>query len=123
MEAVKEREITAKKRSAGRPKKVIKRDRILMVRLTLNELMIFRVRAREAGISISEWLRQAAREGKVTPRLSPQEMQWFRDLSGIANNLNQLTRLAHTKGLISFSSDIRNIAEQTSLIMEKLIKK
>lgn len=51
----------------------------------------------------SGWFRTAAKSARVVPRLKPEEMQLLRMLSGLANNLNQLTKLAHVGGIISIA--------------------
>lgn len=121
METGKEREDTTKKRKPGRPKKPIKKDSLLMVRLTPTELMLIQGKAREAGLKVSEWFRQAARTAAIVPRLSAVEMGWLRDLSGLANNLNQLTKLAHQQGLISLTTAVRKIAGEVDQLMAKLM--
>jgi len=50
---------------------------------------------------ISDWFRSAALKAKVIARLSAEEKQIHQVLAGMANNLNQLTKLAHVKGLLS----------------------
>lgn len=42
---------------------------------------------------------QGGKECEVFPRFTPEESGWFRTLSGMANNLNQLTQLALVEDL------------------------
>ena len=120
METVKEREQDADKRRAGRPQKTIKRNKFLMVRLTTAEYLMIKSRAEHAGLKPSQWFRKAARSAKVTPRFSQEEMKLLRSLTGQANNLNQLTKMAHAQGLISLTATLRNHLEQTDLLITKL---
>lgn len=122
MDTVKERESTAKKKKGGRPQKVIKKSTMLMVRLSPLERIIITNKAQEAGMNPSEWFRLAARRAKVVPRLSKEEAGWLRSLSGLSNNLNQLTRLAHTTGMVNLASDCRRLMEQVALFIEKLMR-
>ena len=110
----------AGKRRPGRPAKAVRKSETLMVRVTLPELMAIREKARLAGVTTSEWFRRAAREAQVVPRLSPEEMGYLRSLSGLANNLNQLTKLAHTSGLLGISVACRRLLEETGSLMDKL---
>ncbi|MCX2432843.1 plasmid mobilization protein [Pedobacter sp. GR22-10] len=82
-----------KKRVPGRPKKAISRSDLLMIRLTPTEKQLIAQRAKNAGLKPSEWFRRAAKSARVFPRFTPEESRWFRMLSGMANNLNQLTHL------------------------------
>lgn len=110
---------TVKKRAPGRPKKGIKRSGMLMVRLTPTERLLIEDKSRKAGMKPSEWFRKSAKNAKVTPCFSTEETGWLRMLAGLANNLNQLTRLAHIQGLLSLSGKCR---EMLKLINEVLTK-
>lgn len=111
----------AGKKRGGRPKKEIKRSEVLKVRLTRAERMIIENRAEKAGVNTSEWFRQAARTGRVVARFSPEEMGWLRGLSGLCNNLNQLTKLAHSQGLITLTGDLRALLTKINVVIEKLM--
>ena len=117
---VKKEENATKRRSRGRPNKAVTRSISLVVRITPTERMLIAGRAREAGIRISDWFRQAARSATVMPRLSKEEATYLRTLSGMANNLNQLTKLAHTAGLVSLLADLRKLLNMTEELMERI---
>lgn len=102
---------TAKKHKGGRPEKVIKKDATLVVRMTQTERMLIAGKAREAGMSASEWFRKAAKTAKVVARFSPEDAAVLRTLSGLANNLNQLTKLAHQEGLLSVQRRCRELMD------------
>jgi len=102
-ETVKKRAIDRPKHKGGAPKKNIKRENHVMVRLTATEHFLIRTKAREAGMRISDWFRAAAKNAVVVARLKPEEIQVLRMLAGIANNLNQLVKMAHTGGLLSLA--------------------
>jgi hypothetical protein len=58
-----------------------------------------RQRASEAGISMSDYLRQAVVSARIVPRLSRQDSATLSKLAGEANNVNQLVHRAHKYGL------------------------
>jgi len=89
------------KHKGGRPKIAIKREAFIRVRLTATEHFVIAGRAKDAGMKISDWFRSAARAARVIARLKPEDLQIMRMLTGMANNLNQLTKLAHRDGLLS----------------------
>lgn len=112
----------AKKARGGRPKKVIKRDAVLVVRLTQIERMLIAGRAREAGMSPSEWFRKSAKTAKVMARFSAEDAAILRMLSGMANNLNQLTKLAHQEGLLSVQRRCRELMDGIDETLKSLGK-
>lgn len=109
-----------KARTPGRPKKTIRRSDFLMVRLTPTEKILIEGRAKNAGLKPSEWFRRAAKNARVFPRFTPEETGWFRMLAGVANNLNQLTHLAHVAGLFTLAMKCQNILKQVGELITKL---
>jgi ketol-acid reductoisomerase len=91
------------KHKGGRPKVKIKRETHVKVRLTATERFLMAAKAKDAGMHLSNWIRAAARTAKVVARLKPEDLQIMRMLAGMANNLNQLTKLAHTYGLLTIA--------------------
>ena len=55
-------------------------------------------RSRQANLTLAEFLRVSAFETTITARHSAEETAVIRSLTGMANNLNQLTRLSHQAG-------------------------
>ncbi|SFS60912.1 MobC family plasmid mobilization relaxosome protein [Sphingobacterium wenxiniae] len=104
----------------GRPKKAITRSVSLVVRLTPTERLAISGRARNAGMRISDWFRQSAKTSVIKPRLSKEEAGHLRNLSGIANNLNQLTKLAHTGGLVTIMADLRRVLGELERLMDRM---
>ena len=116
----KEKGTDLKKRTRGRPKKAITRSVSLVVRLTPTERLAFSGRARNAGMRISDWFRQSAKTSVIKPILSKEEASHLRTLSGMANNLNQLTKLAHTGGFVTIMADLRRVLGEVERLMERM---
>jgi len=110
----------SKKRLPGRPKKTVKKSDMLMVRMTPTERMLIESKSKAAGLKPSEWCRKAAKGAKVIPRFSAEEVGWFRALSGLSNNLNQLTHLAHVSGLFSLGIKCRALLVQIESLLTKI---
>jgi uncharacterized protein (DUF1778 family) len=68
------------------------KDQRIELRLTADEKKIIEEKAQQAGIGVSDYLRQVALGIEVNQLLSKDQ---HRTLVGLANNLNQLTRFAH----------------------------
>lgn len=96
-----------KKKKGGRPLKPVKKNNNLVVRMTETERLLIAGKAREAGMKLSEWFRLAAKRARVVARLSPGDVAILRMLTGLANNLNQIARLAHREGLLSVQRKCR----------------
>ena len=104
----------------GRPPKKVKRESQLMVRLTETERFLIETKAREAGMKPSAWFRQAAKKARVIARLNPEDAGLLRMLAGMANNLNQLTHLAHTEGLLFVQKKCRELLSDIDDVLKRL---
>ena len=71
----------------ARTKKLIKRIYIVKLRLTMLEKQVIMTRAKQAGTTLSEFIRKKSLDHRVLPRLNEEEVQWLRKLIGMANNL------------------------------------
>lgn len=109
-----EKENTGKNRG-GRPRKTGNRAINFSIRFTNPERFVLKEKAKLAGITLSNYIRQAALTGKIFSKISPKEQALLRSLSGIAGNLNQLTKASHkegfTKNAFHFSNLLKGIEE------------
>jgi len=79
----------------ARPKKAAKEKRSANfppVRVTEAELIHVQDQAGMAGLSVSDYLRQRALSGKVTPRRTPAQASLLVELNRVGVNLNQIAR-------------------------------
>ena len=88
------------KGKGGRPLKKVKKENVMRVRLSDAEKFLITEKAKKAGMKPSEWFRSSAKKAIILARISPEDLALFRVLTGMANNLNQLTKQAHQVGLI-----------------------
>ena len=83
---------TERNNKGGRPPKSTT-DKLkyrVTVKLATPDYYTLKSRARSAGISASEYLRECFRKGYVRQRLTAEHSDYIRKLCGMANNLNQL---------------------------------
>lgn len=97
------------KHKGGRPKVKVRRETHVKVRLTATERFMISARAKDAGMRLSDWIRAAAKAAKVVARLKPEDLQIMRMLAGLANNLNQLTKIAHRDGIFTIAIKCGNL--------------
>lgn len=109
-----------RKNKGGRPKAKVRRDKILRIRISTSELFIIRSKARDAGMHISTWIRQASRSARIIPRWTAEQMQLLRVLSGIANNLNQLARQANSGKLLFIAQKCESVLDEIDQTLKLL---
>jgi uncharacterized protein YmfQ (DUF2313 family) len=107
------------KHKGGRPKMPVKKESATGVRFTKSEYFIIKHKAQKAGLKVSAYIRSMAIYGKVMQRLNEEERQFVRQLVGISNNLNQLTKKAHQAGIQTIKI---NLEQYTNTIDELLLQ-
>lgn len=92
---------TENKKPGGRPKLASYQKRTRCFRIMFNEsdYIYIQSKAKQAGLSVNEFCHQAAMGCEVNQRISPEMASAIRDLSGIANNVNQIAHQMHIHGL------------------------
>lgn len=85
--------------SEGRRKKYL-----LSLRLDAEHYFKLKSLIRTSGHGTAKVLRQLIAAGRVRERLRREHLDFMSQLKGMARNLNQLTRLAHTKGFTGIVS-------------------
>jgi Bacterial mobilisation protein (MobC) len=99
-------------------KKVIdKRVMRLTVRFTRDEIVKINNWSLATGHSLAYFVRLRTLNFELRPRLTPEEVNIFRKLTGISNNLNQIAKLGHV------GDDIRLEVGQTLNIINQAIEK
>ena len=112
--------VRAKKKPVGRPAKIIKKEIRTAIRWSKTEYFIVRQKAAKAGIKVSAYIRKIAIEGMVTNRLSEEERQFVRQLIGMSNNLNQLTRNSHQQGMLKITLHFESFRNEIDTLLKKL---
>ena len=112
--------VRMKKKKGGRPTKALKRELRITARFSKLEHYILQQKAGKAGINVSEFLRQAAITVMVTARLTEEERHIIRQLIGMANNLNQMAKVANKEGMGSIRLLLEGCLLQVNGIINKL---
>jgi hypothetical protein len=108
------------KNKGGGPKKRVRRDLIMRIRMTATERFYIDSKAKTAGMRSSSWIRAAAKSAKIVPRLTNEERRILWMLAELANNLNQLTKLAHQLGLLTVARDCSKILNEIDVTLKHL---
>lgn len=112
--------VRVKGKKAGRPTKDIKKEIKICIRYSRHDLFIVREKAANAGLKLSAYLRKVSMETKVIPRLTEEERQFVKQLIGMANNLNQLTKACHQEGILSAMLDFERYRSGIDGLLRKL---
>ena len=83
------------KNKGGRPKKVVKRDQLMAIKCTLYERKVIEARAKNANLSVSEYLREIGLTGKTDRRnkaLPKEVLSLTATLNHLAANINQIAK-------------------------------
>ncbi|MEO7120022.1 MAG: plasmid mobilization relaxosome protein MobC [Ginsengibacter sp.] len=109
--------------TGGRPKKAVRKEIIKGIRFTKAEYFIVKEKAAKTGTNVGNYIRQVVIHGKIISRLDLEERNYVRQLTGMANNLNQLTKKAHQEDLLSVVIFLDKYKNLVSDILEKMIGK
>lgn len=96
------------------------KDKVISTRISGIEHLALKKRAKDAGVSLSKFVRSILLTGKVVQRISKSDAEVLRKLSGEANNLNQLARVANRDGFKNVASDIIKLRDIIIAIINQL---
>lgn len=110
------------KNKGGRPKKSLGEKKTYRINLKLGteEYYSLLSKVKKAGITKSEFIRSCLKKGYIKERLSSEIVGYIRDISGMANNLNQLARQANAQGYTAVREQISQFAERFDNLLNKL---
>ena len=109
-----------KEHGGGRPRKPVRRESVTGVRFTKAEYFVVKQKAAMSGLGITVYIRQMALQGQVIARMNEEERQFVRQLVGMTNNMNQLTKKAHQEGLLIAMLFFENYRNQLDVLLQKL---
>ena len=112
--------VSKRKKKAGRPTKAVKKEIRASIRFTRPEYFIIKEKAAKAGLNAAAYLRQVAIYANVKARLTEEDRHFVRQLVGLANNINQLTKLSHQEGLLSVIRHFESYRRQIDALLKKL---
>ena len=110
-----------KKKPKGRPTVADARrlSKAVTVKFSKIDYETLRTRSRKANRRLAEYIRESAMKSEVVQPRTEADMKEYRTLVGMANNLNQLTKMAHQDSVIYLYSPIdKLLVEITNVIRE-----
>ena len=94
-------------KKGGRPRLLNtekKKYKLPPVRLGTVDYVTVKNRSKQAGLTLTEYQRQMVLHGQVVERVSTEQMELYRQLAGMGNNMNQLAHQANKYGYYNVSS-------------------
>ena len=91
---------SSKTKPRGRPQvSTLKRlTKSVTVKFSKPDYEMLRRRSKNANRSLAEYIRESAFDSRIVAKHSAEDAAIIRNLTGMANNLNQLTKLSHQTG-------------------------
>ena len=78
---------------------------------------MLRHRSKNANRTLAEYIRDSAFNAQIVAKHSAKDVAVIRNLTGMANNLNQLTKLSHQTGFYRTKNVVIELLEKLKSIM------
>ena len=110
---------TQKPKPRGRPQiSTLKRlTKSVTVKFSKPDYEKLRHRSKNANRTLAEYIRDAAFDARIVAKHSTEDVAIIRNLTGMANNLNQLTKLSHQTGFYRTKNIVMEVLEKLKSIM------
>ena len=114
-------ETNSQRHKGGRPAlpKARRRAKSVTVKFSKIDYETLRVRCRKANRRLSEYIRESALQSEVVTPHTAENASLYRDLAGMANNLNQLARLSHQTSLYHTSRKVDEALDKVLAIISE----
>ena len=108
-----------KTKPRGRPQvSTLKRlTKSVTVKFSKPDYEKLRHRSKNANRTLAEYIRDAALDARIVAKHSTEDVAIIRNLTGMANNLNQLTKLSHQTGFYRTKNIVMEVLEKLKSIM------
>ncbi len=105
-----------RRNKGGRPKKGAAEKLRYKVSFFLQtgDYYALKTKAKSAKLRMAEVVRRAVTGCRIVSRFTPEQIGWMRNLVGMGNNLNQLTKLAHQAGYPEIADENRQVVGEIS---------
>ena len=110
---------TNKSKPRGRPQvSTLKRlTKSVTVKFSKPDYEMLRHRSKNANRTLAEYIRDSAFNAQIVAKYSAEDAAIIRSLTGMANNLNQLTKLSHQTGFYRTKNVVIELLEKLKSIM------
>lgn len=116
--------MNGKKDKGGRPRLAVtekKKYTLPPVHFDTKNYFLVKAQAKQAGLSLTEYQRQKLLTGEVVERLTTGQMELYRQLAGIGNNMNQLAHQANKYGYYKDAEMYHENVIQVNNLIKKIL--
>ena len=92
----------------------------ILVKLCTKDYFALKAKAAQAKMTCTEVARKAIIGCQILQRLTPEQMDDIRKLSGMGNNLNQIARKANAEGYANARSEYLYLADNIDNVISKI---
>ena len=106
----------------GRPKLPMseKKNYKVTVKFATSEYYSLKSKTRQAGMTISEFIRLAIQSCSVKERLNPSHVKHISQLSGMADNLNQIAKRANQVGYVAVRHEHNSLIKEIDNVIKTI---
>lgn len=107
------------RKKSGRPPtgRIHKLSKSVTVKFSKPSYEALRLRARKANRKLAEYIRESALNGEVVSGHNAETVAIAKNLIGMANNLNQLTKLSHQRGFHETHVYVMDLLKKLKVIL------
>lgn len=116
MRTIKNRNVNGRPKLSATEKKGYK----VTVKFATAEYYSLKAKAKEAGMTISLFVRNALQQCEVRQRLSAAHLKHILQLTGMANNLNQIAKKANTYGYLAAEAESETLAKEIDNVIKSI---
>ena len=111
-----------KNKKGGRPKlsPAEKLKYRIAVNLCTKDFYALKAKATQAGMTYTELARLAITDCQIRQRLTPEQMDCIRKLSGMGNNLNQIAKRANIEGYYNNRNEYLYLADKIDKVINQM---
>jgi hypothetical protein len=94
-----------------------RRSKSVTVKFSKIDYETLRIRSRKANKRLAEYIRETALQTEMPTAHTTVDAGVFRNLAGVANNLNQLTKLSHQMSLYRTNFRLKEVLDRVMEIV------
>ena len=111
-------------KKGGRPRLLNtekKKYKLPPVRLGTVDYVTVKNRSKQAGLTLTEYQRQMVLHGQIVERMTAEQMELYRQLAGMGNNMNQLAHQANKYGYYKDAEMYHENVIQVNNLIKKIL--
>ena len=97
-----------------------KKEYIVTMKMDTDDFYLLKAKALSSGYTRSEYIRRCIRSNVIRQRLSTEHLGYIRQLSGMANNVNQIARKTNATGFAESKAEWTGMANRLDNVIKRI---